>query len=151
MQVVQILSGDLSCIKGTRKNQIPFLRKAFREELIRAEQPRMRDVLMEHLQLVGKGQGRAVDAQSQMQRYRHIINLWKLEAGSWAGRIEIQTLSILSFIYDQSIKGRGFMKQKPERDCHFLVKYVFVQKGITRNCRSIVNLAYMPSKQQFFL
>ncbi|XP_022967540.1 receptor-like cytosolic serine/threonine-protein kinase RBK2 isoform X3 [Cucurbita maxima] len=48
-QVVQILSGDLSCMRGTRKIQIPFLRRAFREELIRAEQPRLRDVLMERL------------------------------------------------------------------------------------------------------
>ncbi|XP_038900658.1 receptor-like cytosolic serine/threonine-protein kinase RBK2 isoform X1 [Benincasa hispida] len=48
-QVVQILTGDLSCIRGTRKIQIPFLRRAFREELFRAEQPRLRDVLMEHL------------------------------------------------------------------------------------------------------
>ncbi|XP_011653512.1 receptor-like cytosolic serine/threonine-protein kinase RBK2 isoform X2 [Cucumis sativus] len=47
-QVVQILSGDLSCMRGTRKMQIPFLRRAFREELFRAEQPRLRDVLMEH-------------------------------------------------------------------------------------------------------
>ncbi|KAG7011204.1 Receptor-like cytosolic serine/threonine-protein kinase RBK2, partial [Cucurbita argyrosperma subsp. argyrosperma] len=47
--VVQILSGDLSCMRGTRKIQIPFLRRAFREELIRAEQPRLRDVLMERL------------------------------------------------------------------------------------------------------
>ncbi|XP_031740743.1 receptor-like cytosolic serine/threonine-protein kinase RBK2 isoform X3 [Cucumis sativus] len=46
--VVQILSGDLSCMRGTRKMQIPFLRRAFREELFRAEQPRLRDVLMEH-------------------------------------------------------------------------------------------------------
>ncbi|XP_022931248.1 receptor-like cytosolic serine/threonine-protein kinase RBK2 isoform X2 [Cucurbita moschata] len=48
-QVVQILSGDLSYVRGTRKIQIPFLRKAFREELMRAEQPRLRDVLLEHL------------------------------------------------------------------------------------------------------
>lgn len=48
MQVVQILTGDLSCIRGTRKIQVPFLRRAFREELFRAEQPRLRDVLMEH-------------------------------------------------------------------------------------------------------
>ncbi|XP_022995370.1 receptor-like cytosolic serine/threonine-protein kinase RBK2 isoform X2 [Cucurbita maxima] len=47
-QVVQILTGDLSYVRGTRKIQIPFLRKAFREELMRAEQPRLRDVLLEH-------------------------------------------------------------------------------------------------------
>ncbi|XP_023532375.1 receptor-like cytosolic serine/threonine-protein kinase RBK2 isoform X2 [Cucurbita pepo subsp. pepo] len=48
-EVVQILSGDLSYVRGTRNIQIPFLRKAFREELMRAEQPRLRDVLLEHL------------------------------------------------------------------------------------------------------